>query len=412
MGRKSRAKKERRELQSKPIFHMAVGASPIISPARSGNVLGGISLGNEIRLVKTALLYSDKVTLYSMATSMLAFVLALNHLNISQKMDFIVQIAPVIMKGEQKEVLVKNMPALRIMMANRGSLSPDQLLQLLNFESQIETLWEPMRAQIEQMAVQAGVPELDKAINTGLVTVELFGAGQGQKSNYVRLDDIVANQKSADSNKMIAEYLNSIARVLIEGDTYPLFDNMTGDIIRHMVQEDRIQVSEARAARGKHTLLARNLLEKLPLFEEATVDEVIDIRKELDRSLVNFRKAVIDFSNDVKTAAWDKEFPFEADNIFHKEVAPAILEIEEQVKQSRSLVNLVARLTTKPIVTGGALSVLLSPLQAIPELAGIGGFVAAGTTVALEYRELLKERKAVENNQLYFYYKVGKLFSE
>jgi hypothetical protein len=65
-------------------IHITIGAAPS----------GQLSLENEIRLVKPALLYADHVTLYSPTTSMLAMTAAFGELSEDQKLEFLRQVAP------------------------------------------------------------------------------------------------------------------------------------------------------------------------------------------------------------------------------------------------------------------------------------------------------------------------------
>jgi len=366
MGRKSREKKERRMLRNKPIFHMAIGAAPVTKFSFSDKVSQKVSLENETKLVKAALLYSDKVTLYSMATSMLALLLGLKTLTTRQKLDFLGTLAPQLVKESEREALQQNLPLIFQMMDNRDKLTTEQLLFLINFESQIETLWQPAMAKFEQFAEDAGVSEIDAALKTGILNVHMLGLKRDETLKYARMDDIISGKKQ---DSMLLEYVNEITKIVIDGDAYPLFDDMTGNLIGNMIKEERINVSESRALRGKHSILAKNLLEKLPLFDKASIDEIMDIRSELDKPLVNFRQAIIGFAGDIKTVAWDKDFPVEADQVFYQKVAPTILELEERVKQTKSLSNFVARLASRPSASGGTLSVLISQALALPSLA-------------------------------------------
>jgi hypothetical protein len=344
---------------------------------------------------------------------MLTWLLSLNHLDTRQKIEFLTHITPYLIKDSNHEVLSRNAPRLLYMMEHKDKLTPDQLLFVLNAEKQIETLWEPAKAQFKQIAAQSGVPEIEKFLQTGLLDIHLLGANQDQMFTHVYMDDITGNNHS---QPIIIEYINAISKIVLEGDAYPLFDDMTGSLVRNLIKENRIKVTETRTNRGKHTLLAGRLLEKLPLFDEATVDEIVDIRSELDKPLINFRQALIGFSEEMKNAPWDNDFPVEADQVFHQRVAPAILEIEEQVKQTQSLANFASRLINKPLASGGSLSVVISQAFALPDLAStaltMGGLTSSGATAIMEYREIWKERRDIERNQLYFYYKAGKLLSD
>jgi hypothetical protein len=408
MGRKSRAKRERRDQKEKASFHITIGAAPHNNSVTSRNSV--VSLHHEIQLVKAALLYADKATLFSLSTSYLAMILALGNLNLEQKVDFLLEIMPTINPEVDVNKLRKTFSLLNIGIRNKNILSPELLLTVLDFESQIETLWQPAMEQLQNMAKLAGSDEIDRAMASGLLEVSVLN-NQNNQSSIIDVADL-AKGKSTDP--MLIQYLNAIAKAVIEDDTYPLFDKLTGEFIRTAVIEDRLKITETRSLRGKQALLAGNLLNRLPLFEEASVDEIIDIRKELAKPLVNFRRVIIDFSREMKNASWDKDFPIEADQVFHSKIAPAVLEIEQSVQESRSLANFGARLLTKPIVvTGSTLAVVISQAVALPEIAAtsfaLGGLAAAATSTLLEYREIQKERLKLEQNHLFFYYRAGEI---
>ena len=68
--------------------------------------------------------------------------------------------------------------------------------------------------------------------------------------------------------------------------------------------------------------------------------------------------------------------------------------------------------TPEVLVNIAALGVLLSPVDPIPNVL-VGPFLAFGTTsVALKATQEWRERnEEIQKNQLYFYYKAGRLLS-
>lgn len=168
-------------------------------------------------------------------------------------------------------------------------------------------------------------------------------------------------------------------------------------------------------ARAKHVGLATKIIEKLPLFEYASIDEILDIRNELEKPLVRFRAGVLKFSSDIKNSSWDKDFIIDVENIMIKEVEPAILEIEESIKQNQYLSMLVKRMTTKPVagITGGALGFGISSLTQFSELyAPVIGLLSGTAFTAYDvYKEWQKNNIGIEKNCMFFYYKVGKFLN-
>jgi hypothetical protein len=83
----------------------------------------------------------------------------------------------------------------------------------------------------------------------------------------------------------VQEFVEIIKNALSNGSTYPLFDGQTGDLVRTGVKGGQIRVSQAGVARGKHSGLAARSLERLPVFEQASIKEILDIRQELEHPL-------------------------------------------------------------------------------------------------------------------------------
>ena len=64
------------------------------------------------------------------------------------------------------------------------------------------------------------------------------------------------------------------------------------------------------------------------------MDEILSIRRELEGPLIRFRAAVTRFSDGMRAAGWDPEFVNEAEDVFVREVEPAVQEIEDTVRDS------------------------------------------------------------------------------
>jgi hypothetical protein len=158
------------------------------------------------------------------------------------------------------------------------------------------------------------------------------------------------------------------------------------------------------------------LFERLPLFDQATVNEILDIRRELETPLTRFRSSIIRFSDSIRTAAWDEDFSFEADQIFQRDVQPAVLDLEEAVKTNKYLIALLRKVVDKPLTipSASALGILMSKLSALPDIASQAfGLASASGLLAYDaYKDWLKDKRKIEENQLYFYYKAGTLLSD
>jgi hypothetical protein len=113
----------------------------------------------------------------------------------------------------------------------------------------------------------------------------------------------------------------------------------------------------------------------------------------------------MDLSEEIRSAAWDEDFPSDADAAFRKAVEPTILDIEEAVQANSSLGALATRLFRPGSVVAG-LTLMLGTVAELPDVAALA--LGSGTTFAMTargaYNEWRASRDKIESNQMYFYY--------
>lgn len=365
-------------------FHITIGSHPSSE----------LSVKNDMRLIKASLLYADKAKLCSLTSSMLLTVLSYGLLNTKQRTDFVESLLPIM--AQNKENSAQILYALEFLksLERKKRLNKTELLLKMQYSSQMRRTIKGIEDSLSEMLENAGIQNLLNAINSGLLEIQPLN---------------ISSEKGEENQQIVEEFFNVLSQAVSDENTYPLFDDQTGDLVRLAVKEGKIQVSDSGIARGKHSALAANLLERLPLFEEAEIDEILDIRRELDRPLKRFRSAIIKFSEGIKNASWDEEFSHDAEVVFIREIEPAILDIEDAIRSNNYLVNLARKIIDKPLTltTGSALGLLMSPLSELPALVttslGIG--TSAGLIAFDAYKEWKQNNLKTEQNNLFFYYK-------
>jgi len=110
------------------------------------------------------------------------------------------------------------------------------------------------------------------------------------------------------------------------------------------------KVPKVSKAQSKQIAIVSDLISRLPLFEKASVDEIFDIRKELEKPLVNFRSEIVKISKEIESAPWNREFPSEVEQLFIEKCEPTILEIEDACKSNKLLLNLITNFAEKPLI--------------------------------------------------------------
>ncbi len=276
-------------MSEQKLFHITVATTPE-DFEESG-------LRQEFRLLKAALLYADKVKFCSPSSSMLNTLMSLGTLKSEEFLQFYA-----IQTG--KPEIVEAIQAYKILRKKRKSnLYRQHLGAYTQLEKVLRQYEVDSRRFFEGLADKAGIDELTLAVESQLVELHPF--------SFTNDDDL-----------FVKEYFDVIKDAVTSGQTYPLFDDLTGDLIRSAIKEGKINLSDELIHRAKHIGLSSDLFQRLPLFDNAPIDEVIDIRKELDKPLVGFRSAVMRFSREVENAPWGEDFPLEAERVFREHVEP------------------------------------------------------------------------------------------
>lgn len=383
---------------------------------------------HQIRLVKAALLYADKVTLCNPIVHMLMAMERVQRFSPRQQAQLLRLLVPTLENADKAPATEMFLLFLDALIS--GKQLPAKLRAFQReMEAQLDQTFVELRETSRQQAQEYRLDQLARLIQTGRVKVQTMGepisdveviAGSVQSAAHLEQilrrgktqgDELRYNDKFFQDD-LFKDFIKRLESAVNSNKTYPLFDDFTGNLVRIGLKEGHIATTDVQTGRAKHLGLAASLIERLPMFEEASVDELLDIREELQRPLVNFRRAVMEFSATVASAPWENDFAAEADNVFRGKVEPALLEIEDAMQSNTYLAEVGRRLVKEPFMvagTGSALSVALSQTQALGGVAASALGVGASTAVLLgdAWREYVEEKNKIETNQLFFYYRAG-----
>lgn len=213
---------------------------------------------------------------------------------------------------------------------------------------------------------------------------------------------------------------------------YPLFDKTSNNVISSFAKTKLLDFGNINQEVLIHAGLATNILMTLPTLESASVDEILDFKKEMQGPLVNFRKAIYIFSESVEAKPWDQDFQYDCLKIYSKEVAPKVEELnelssetsvlknmgrkvlaEEEIrkKASRVVGGLVTTITTSTNMLG-AFNVFknwllsLSMIVIAPNIAS--AFLKTLNMASEAKQEKNEKEKEMSGNTMYYYYKASK----
>ena len=367
-----------------------------------------LSLENDLSLVKAGLLYADRVRLCSIGSSLALEFAKLMKASPAQQLDWLEQhFADLAPTNPEAAATVREFVRLYRDLRRRrpGTLSRAQIQTKFEVQANMRRAWTNFQDGIGEFLRVAGADGIVDALDTGLLDLHRFQAGGVERMGGLTPED-QDHREGEFVEDLFWEFFDLIAQAVADGATHPLFDQMSGDLLRIGVEAGVVSPSESGVARGRHSGLASDLLQRLPLFEKATVQDILAIRRELEGPLVRFRSAVIGVSEDIRSAAWDADFPHDADTAFRKAVEPVILELEEAVRENSSFTSLLLR-AARPGDLATGFGVMLGSLATLPDLAAL--VLGSGTTTAMTghaaYKEWREDRKNIETNQMYFYYR-------
>jgi hypothetical protein len=334
------------------------------------------------------LLYADRVTLVSPKVALMANLASFATLDRRRRIDGMAELIGTIENGQDAARLYSELRK------RRRRLTPHERKLVVGLEDHLDRGSRDVIAKLDEMLEQAGAGELAHALELGVVDLHGLGIEQADENNLI---DVVIEALG----DVLAESVGVAAR------TFPLFDNEAGDLMRAMVAEGK--VVEPRAARSNEVGAAGRLIAGLDAFPHAAMDDLLDVRRRLARPLVRFRGALAKVASEFESAAWDDDFEREVDDLYRREVAPAVLEVDETLDELGARPTLLRVASSKESVAAMATGLGLAAASALgyadlPAVVyGTPGapLLAAGADEALHRRDI---RRSTAQNSFYFLY--------
>jgi hypothetical protein len=231
--------------------------------------------------------------------------------------------------------------------------------------------------------VDSGYSDLDRAVAAGIMRVTGWTDGGPElgesEQDYVdRASDSVFGEQGA-------------AVPMLDAGAESTWLSYGGDDATHT------------DARGD---VANRLLSRLPAFERATIDELLDLRTELAGPVTRFRA----FADELASSAPEDETERAGfvDEQWRKSVAPALADLEDQVRENHYLRQLVGAAVRKDtfLPSVATVAVGFGALQGLSSL-----LVAAAGLSVVPIGALLdaaRGRQEVERSRLYLLHRLGR----
>jgi hypothetical protein len=361
------------------------------------------SLAQVVQQTHAALLYADEVTLVSPAGAMMQSVVDVSQLDGIDLLFELGRVAPKFFPDvdpaiQELKQIVDGLPP-------RSRWPGEQRREYDAVVKQFTNQMRPLRDRLQQSAndilTESKFDQLQVAIDAGILKVDTLPG-----MDVSEIEDI--------GDIALAGLFERIDEALSSGRQYPLFDVETNQFVQGAVELGIFAPTPAARRLGKNAAMADGLFDCLPSFQNATTSEILDIRTELSPSLGAFRHGVGSLAENLEVMPEDPNFGDEVEYAWNLKVAPAIDEIEETIRQNRSMTDLMKRFA-KDSLGAGALSLGATAPFSIAVAAGPVSAAEFGAAAAMVFgtawgtaRALIDENDAIKKDakkaQFYFLY--------
>lgn len=160
--------------------------------------------------------------------------------------------------------------------------------------------------------------------------------------------------------------------------------------------------------------IADRIFSSLPNFDKASIDEIVDIKKEISGYIKGFQRELVNLADQINNSVWDKYFIKDVEKQLIKQVWPQVQEIENAVKENKSLLD-YANKTVESLVSpkaiasasivGWALTKFGIPPDSEQSLCTCAG-IALLHALLQTTKEKRKEKNEIKKNDFFLVYKV------
>lgn len=387
-----------------------------------GTATNSMEFEESLNLIKSSLLYADEIELIGMA-EYAVFNYLPKCLSASDNLeDMIAKLVPFLESFDNPQAqeianqLTNSLVALESVMPylkKKKHRSKEELfaqLKMQQLTNQCNTL---LNDAMISLMNQNGINSIRNLVDNGIVSIY----------------DYSHNSFSIDA--LAGGYFANLIGTIKHGGAYPLFDTISSEIVRSVINTNIIDFSKTDKEIIRHAGIANNILATLPTLEKASVDEILDFKKELTIPLTNFRTAIYKFSEQVSSMPWDDNFQYECLKLYDTEVMPKVNEINELSSETNVLKNFGSKVLSDEeerkklgyvgaglattITTGSNMLDALGLFENLLRSGAKIGLTATGISAFLKTADLLRqscaETKAkkteLEGNVMYYYYKAS-----
>ncbi|MGW1344691.1 hypothetical protein ACWCOV_26865 [Kribbella sp. NPDC002412] len=350
---RERRRQQRREAAAASARQLTIAV--VTTPQSAGRT---VDVRHEVELIKSAMLYADKVELFSPAFAMIGYAALVAERGSAGFAELFATLS-----DDEMAALLREQ---QLAPEWRGNLTYLRDPQTEEQRRQVAAIEAELHRTIQGLLVESGADELAPAFEAGILS---------QNDSMLATDGDHAGA-----------FVGELTRLLGDSSMRLLLDGQTGELARALIDENTVSPGHLSLKHAQEALLGSGLVARLPAFHQAPTNELLDLRADLSGPLTRYRAAVAQLANKMTAPAFSGAGAGEIDDMWLTDVAPALLEIEESLAE-HTLAKEIARSVGKDI--GSVIKGLTSwpaiyiGLEAVTDVrTWIAAAVAAAPTVA------------------------------
>lgn len=388
-----------------------------------GTVSSNLEFSETLNLIKSSLLYADEIELIGMIEYAIFSYLPnriLNAKDITQLMNCVTPFIKSIEVPEGKELLNQidilsgQLELYRPVLTKIKYRNKDEILIQMKMQQVMKQTQEELLCRMTEMLNTDGSKALKSLVERDIIAVHDYG-----------FDDF-------EVEELIGGYFGSLINATRNQTAYPLFDKTSEGVIKSAVDTHILDIGRLNSEVIRHAGVASKILMTLPTLGGASVDEILDFKKDNEKELVMFRKAIYDFTDKINSLPWDDNFQYDCLKLYNTEVLPRVEEINMLASETSTLKNFGRQvLADEEIrkkagwIAGGIASTIISQSSLMGALSDFKNWllglsliavspkIASGFLKTLHFgskakMEVKEKQNIILGNTMYYYYKALK----
>ena len=390
-----------------------------------GTASSNMEFEESLKLIKSSLLYADEIELIGMAEYAVFNYLPKCLTEVKDFEGIVAKLVPFFESFDNLEAqgLAEQLTELNILLEpimphlkKKKHRTKEEILSQIKMRQTTNECNALMQEAVNSLMSQNGTKSIQNLVDKKLVSIYDYS------HNGFSMEELTGG------------YFANLIGTIKHGGSYPLFDSISSDIVRAVTNTNFLDFSKMDKEIIRHAGIANNILATLPTLEKASIDEILDFKKDLMVPLTNFRTAIYQFSEQVASMPWDDNFKYECLKLYDTEVMPKVNEINVLSSETSVLKNFGVKVLADEeerkklgyvgaglattITTGSnimdALGVLENLLRSGAKIglnaAVISAFLKTADLLRQSHAETKEKKKEIEGNVIYYYYKASKKF--